>query len=429
MADGKRDYYEVLGVERDADAKTIKRAFLKKARVMHPDVSDDPDAEAKFKEINEAYTVLSDDTKRANYDRYGDPNGPAGFGGAGMDDFFGGFDMSDLFSEFFGGGRSASRPRTHGRDMTITMRITLEEAATGVERTITYDRLAPCEDCGGTGSANGAEPETCPACGGSGVVTSWQHTILGRMQTQSTCPTCHGTGQVVGEPCETCDGQGRAPSREKVKVAIPAGVRTGQSLVIEGAGEAGIRGEKAGDLVVTVEVLQDETFVRQGDDLACALDIDAFEAMLGATVEVSGVMPDETVTVEVPAGTQPQEQIVVPEKGMPHLGDPERRGRLICVVNLVVPRDLTNEQAEVLGSVARERGCRVEGHDQALEDMLDEVFSEDEGVVLGAEEPSHDAPTNVPPTREAVSDQAADRGAKKPRPTKKRTFGKRRKKK
>ena len=420
MAEAKRDYYEVLGVDRDADAKTIKRAFLKKARVMHPDVSDDPDAEAQFKEINEAYTVLSDDAKRANYDRYGDPNGPGGFGGAGMDDFFGGFDMSDLFSEFFGGGRGASRPRTRGRDMTISMRISLQEAATGVERTITYDRLAPCEDCGGTGSADGSEPETCPDCGGSGVVTSWQHTILGRMQTQTACPTCHGTGQVVGTPCETCDGQGRAPSREKVTVQIPAGVRSGQSLVIQGAGEAGVRGEAAGDLVVTVEVEQSDQFVRQGDDLACAIDVDAFEAMLGAAVDVPGVMPDETVTVEVPAGTQPQAQIVVPGKGMPRLGSPGRRGRLVCVVNLVVPRDLSDEQQAALTALARERGCRVAGSDETLEGMIDEVFSEDKGLVEEAEAPSGQAATH---------EAADDRPAKKPRPTKKRPFGKRRKKK
>ena len=268
----------MLGVGRDADAKTIKRAFLKKARTLHPDVSDEPDAEERFKEVNEAYSVLSDDTKRANYDRYGDPNGPAGFGGmGGMDDFFGGgFDMADLFSDFFGGRASgAGRVRTRGRDMSVTLTISLEQAASGFERTITYDRLAPCEDCGGTGSADGEPPVTCPECGGTGYVVGWQHTILGRMQTQTTCPECHGTGQVIEHPCETCDGQGRTPSREKVKIAIPAGVDTGAQLVVEGAGEAGIRGDAAGDLVVRIDVAQSDRFVRQGDDLFRPLSIDA----------------------------------------------------------------------------------------------------------------------------------------------------------
>ena len=395
----------MLGVGRDADAKTIKRAFLKKARTLHPDVSDEPDAEERFKEVNEAYSVLSDDTKRANYDRYGDPNGPAGFGGmGGMDDFFGGgFDMADLFSDFFGGRASgAGRVRTRGRDMSVTLTISLEQAASGFERTITYDRLAPCEDCGGTGSADGEPPVTCPECGGTGYVVGWQHTILGRMQTQTTCPECHGTGQVIEHPCETCDGQGRTPSREKVKIAIPAGVDTGAQLVVEGAGEAGIRGDAAGDLVVRIDVAQSDRFVRQGDDLFRPLSIDAFEAMLGATVTVDGILEGEEVEVEVPAGTQPGARLVVAGHGMPCLRAPERRGDLVCVVDVVVPRDLTDGEVESLEAVALGRGCRLSTRGPSEAEVLDELYEQNRRDV------------EVP---DALGDDGdGDEGARKPAP-------------
>ncbi len=395
----------MLGVGRDADAKPIKRAFLKKARTLHPDVSDEPDAEERFKEVNEAYSVLSDDTKRANYDRYGDPNGPAGFGGmGGMDDFFGGgFDMADLFSDFFGGRASgAGRVRTRGRDMSVTLTISLEQAASGFERTITYDRLAPCEDCGGTGSADGEPPVTCPECGGTGYVVGWQHTILGRMQTQTTCPECHGTGQVIEHPCETCDGQGRTPSREKVKIAIPAGVDTGAQLVVEGAGEAGIRGDAAGDLVVRIDVAQSDRFVRQGDDLFRPLSIDAFEAMLGATVTVDGILEGEEVEVEVPAGTQPGARLVVAGHGMPRLRAPERRGDLVCVVDVVVPRDLTDDEVESLEAVALGRGCRLSTRGPSEAEVLDELYEQNRRDV------------EVP---DALGDDGdGDEGARKPAP-------------
>ncbi len=369
----------MLGVGRDADAKTIKRAFLKKARTLHPDVSDEPDAEERFKEVNEAYSVLSDETKRANYDRYGDPNGPSGFGGmGGMDDFFGGgFDMADLFSDFFGGRASgAGRPRTRGRDMSVTLTITLEQAASGFERTITYDRLAPCEDCGGTGSTDGEPPVTCPECSGTGYVVGWQHTILGRMQTQTTCPECHGTGQVIEHPCETCDGQGRTPSREKVRISIPAGVDTGAQLVVEGAGEAGVRGDAAGDLVVRVDVAQGDRFVRQGDDLFCPLSVDAFEAMLGAPVTVDGIRGGAEVEGDVPAGTQPGARLVVAGRGMPRLRTPERRGDLVCVVDVVVPQDLGDDEVERLEAIALGRGCRLSTKGPTEGEVLDELHEQ-----------------------------------------------------
>ena len=350
----ERDYYEVLGVSRDADAKTVKRAFLKLAREVHPDVNDAPDAEARFKEINEAYSVLSDEQRRANYDRFGDADGPSGFGGgyADMSDIFGGFGMSDIFSSFFGGGMGGAgrAARTQGRDMGITLRISLEEAALGCTKTIKYDRLAPCDDCSGTGVEAGGELRTCERCGGTGRVVTVQRTILGQMQTQSACPTCGGSGQVIDHPCETCNGQGRAPSKETQQLEIPAGIRSGQQLVIQGAGEAGIRGAAAGDLVVTVAIEEHERFVRQGDELVARLELDAIDAMLGTSIEFEGILPDELLTIEVPAGCQHGQTVGVTGKGMPHLSRPGR-GDAVFVIDVTVPDALDDEQLDLLEQV------------------------------------------------------------------------------
>lgn len=359
--EAKVDYYEVLGVERDADAKTIKRAFLKKARTLHPDVSDDPHAEEKFKQVNEAYTVLSDERKRANYDRFGDPEGPSGFGG-GVDvsDIFGGFGMDDILSSFFGGGaRGGHTTRTSGRDMGITLRVSLEEAAAGCTKTVAYDRLAPCDDCHGTGAAKGGHVRDCSRCHGTGVVVTVQRTILGQMQSQSVCPTCHGTGKVIDHPCETCEGQGRVPNHETVRIDIPAGVHSGQTLTVTGFGEAGVRGDRAGDLVVRVEVADSERFQRQGDDLFCVEDVSALEAMCGCTIEVAGVLDGETMRVEVPRGCQHGQRVEVEGKGMPRQGT-HARGNLYVVVNVTVPTDLTDDQVTRLAQVAAERGERVD---------------------------------------------------------------------
>lgn len=361
--EAKIDYYEVLGVDHDADARAIKRAYIKKARTLHPDVNDAPDAEERFKEVNEAYSVLSDEQKRANYDRYGDPNGPAGFGGgyADVSDIFGGFGMDDIFSSFFGGGASAGggrTARTAGRDMGITLRVSLADAARGVTKTITYDRLAPCDDCNGTGAAEGGKVTTCSRCHGTGRVVTVQRTILGQMQTQSECPECHGTGKVIDHPCETCGGQGRTPNHETVKIDVPAGVHSGQSLKVEGYGEAGIRGDRSGDLVVRIEVREDERFERQGDDLFCVEDVSALEAMCGCTLEVEGTLEGETVEVKVPAGCQHAQHIEVEGHGMPRQGS-SARGSLVVVVNIVVPQDLSKADLDSLRAIAASRGERV----------------------------------------------------------------------
>lgn len=348
----KRDYYEVLGVERDADARTIKRAFLKKAREVHPDVSDDPDAEMKFKEVNEAYSVLSDEQKRANYDRFGTADGMGGSGYVDFSDIFGGMGMDDIFSSFFGGGAAGGhagrQQRRQGRDMAISLSVTLEEAAQGCTKTISYDRLAPCEDCHGTGLAEGAKEEPCKRCHGTGYVTQVQRSIFGQVQSSAPCPDCHGEGTVIDHPCDMCDGQGRTPTHEKLDIKVPAGISSGRQLRVSGYGEAGYRGAPSGDLIVSVEVERHDRFERHGDDLYLDLSVSMVQAALGCTVEVDGIMPDERVSVHVPAGSQPGSLVTVEGRGMPRIGGGGARGRLVARVKVVVPTELSAEARQAL---------------------------------------------------------------------------------
>ena len=381
----KRDYYEVLGVDHDADQRTIKRAFLKKAREVHPDVSDDPRAEEKFKEVNEAYSVLSDEQKRANYDRYGTAEGP-GMGGSGYVDFsdiFGGVGMDDIFSSFFGGGMGGrggrgAQQRRAGRDMAITLTVTLEEAAQGCKKTISYDRLAPCEDCHGTGRADGAQEKQCPRCHGTGYVTTVQRSIFGQVQSSAPCPDCHGEGTILDQPCDMCDGQGRTPTHEKIDVNVPAGIASGRQLRVSGYGEAGYRGAASGDLIVNVQVAEHDRFQRHADDLYCDVPVSIAQAALGCTVTVEGILPDERVEVEIPAGTQHGATVAVDGHGMPRIGGGTQRGRLVARVAVEVPtklpgeaRELLEQYAEVMGEdVARKRSVGERLRD-AIDDILD----------------------------------------------------------
>lgn len=359
--EAKIDYYEVLGVDHDADAKTIKRAFLKKARSLHPDVNKAPDAEERFKEVNEAYSVLSDDQKRSNYDRYGDPDGPAGMGGVDISDIFGGFGMEDIFTSFFGHGASGGRGvSTAGRDMGISLRISLEEAAAGCTKTVSYDRLAPCEDCGGTGTAEGGSVVTCNTCHGSGTVFTTQQGFFGRMQVQNVCPDCQGSGQSIDSPCETCAGQGRTPNHEKVSVKVPAGIHSGQSLKVANMGEAGVRGDKTGDLLVRIEIKDSERFERQGDDLYCIEQISAIEAMCGCAFDIDGILADERIHVEVPAAVQHGTHIEIEGAGMPRMGS-GARGKLFVVVDIVVPDDLSKEELKQLRKIGKAHKARIDG--------------------------------------------------------------------
>ncbi len=347
-----KDYYAILGVDRNASDADIRKAFHTKARTMHPDVNKASDAEERFKEVNEAYAVLSDSEKRAYYDRYGSVEG-YGQGGPDLGDIFGGFDMSDLFSSFFGGssGGGGRAVRMDGRDMRAGISVTLQEAATGCSKEIAYNRLTPCKSCGGSGCADGGQVVSCPTCHGTGQVVTVQRTFLGSMQTRTVCPDCNGSGTAIDHPCPECDGQGRTPDRERVSVKVPAGFQDGQQLRVPGYGEAGVRNSRSGDLIVTVSVQPDEHFQRAGDDLHARVEVSVAQAALGATVEIEGIMPDEAVQVEVPAGCQFDDTVRVSGKGMPRMRR-DGRGDLVAHVDVVVPKRLTDRQRELFEELA-----------------------------------------------------------------------------
>lgn len=375
-----KDLYEILGVSKDASDSEIKKAFRRRARELHPDVNKAADAEDQFKELNEAYDVLSDPNKRAQYDRFGTIPGAAGGGYGGgsgyvdFDDLFGGGfgGMGDIFSSFFGGqGGQGGRPaRKEGRDMGVGLRITLEEVARGVEKEIVYDRLAPCPDCKGTGLGENGKVVTCPECGGKGRVVSVQRTFLGDMQTATTCKKCNGTGSSIENPCPECEGQGRVPDRQRVTVKVPAGIRDGQQLRVGGFGEAGIQGAQAGDLIVTCRVQPHEFFERDGDDLHGRANISFIQAILGAEIEIDGIMPDEKVQVRIPAGCQNEQVVRVKGFGMPRLKS-DIRGNMYVHVNVVIPEKITKKQRELLEKLADEMGEEVAAPRSPLQKLRD----------------------------------------------------------
>ena len=375
-----KDLYEILGVSKDASDAEIKKAFRRRARELHPDVNKAADAEDQFKELNEAYDVLSDPNKRAQYDRFGTVPGAAGGGYGGgsgyvdFDDLFGGGfgGMGDIFSSFFGGqGGQGGRPaRKECRDMGVGLRITLEEVARGVEKEIVYDRLAPCPDCKGTGLGENGKVVTCPECGGKGRVVSVQRTFLGDMQTATTCKKCNGTGSSIENPCPECEGQGRVPDRQRVTVKVPAGIRDGQQLRVGGFGEAGIQGAQAGDLIVTCRVQPHEFFERDGDDLHGRANVSFIQAILGAEIEIDGIMPDEKVQVRIPAGCQNEQVVRVKGFGMPRLKS-DIRGNMYVHVNVVIPEKITKKQRELLEKLADEMGEEVAAPRSPLQKLRD----------------------------------------------------------
>ncbi len=354
MSTGTADYYAILGVAKDASEAEIKKAFRARARETHPDVNSATDAEEQFKAINEAYDVLSDPEKRRMYDTYGtaDPRAAGGVGDVG--DIFAGFGMEDLFSVFFGGGfGGGQRVRMEGRDIVASVTITLEEAATGVEKEVVLNRLVPCEECSATGSAGGAAPQACPECNGSGQKQTYRRTFLGTMSTMGPCETCQATGQIISDPCPECQGQGRVPDREHVKVSVPAGMRDGMQLRLRGLGEAGVRGAAAGDLIVTVRVAPHEYLHREGDDLHCRATISIAQAALGADLSVCGIGGDNEVTV--PAGSQHGDTVRLRGKGMPHVRG-SSRGDLIVHLAVEVPKKLSKRQKELLVELGESLG-------------------------------------------------------------------------
>ncbi len=374
-----KDLYEVLGVSKNASEDEIKKAFRKQARELHPDVNKAPDAEEQFKELNEAYDVLSDPNKRAQYDRFGTVPGAAGGGYGGgyvdLEDLFGGgFGMGDLFSSFFGGGgQRGSSIRKEGRDMGVGLRLTLEEVALGAKKEIVYDRLAPCPDCGGSGLGENGKEVTCSECGGQGRVVTVQHTFLGDMQTASTCKACGGTGRTIENPCPECEGQGRVPDRQRVTVEVPVGIRDAQQLRLSGFGEAGMHGAKAGDLIVTCRIQQHEFFERDGDHLHARANISIVQAALGAEIEIQGIFEDELVMVRIPEGCQNEQVVTVRGFGMPKFKS-SSRGDMFVHINVVIPKKVSKKQREILEALAEEMGEDVAEERTPLQKLRD-VFN------------------------------------------------------
>jgi molecular chaperone DnaJ len=350
----KRDYYEVLGVSRTASTDEIKKAYRKLARKYHPDVNkDDPQAEEKFKEITEAYEVLSDSEKRARYDQFGhaDP-GAAGFGGQGFSGFgdFGGF--GDIFDMFFGGGGRPRGPR-QGADLQYNLQLDFKEAAFGVEKELEIPRMEECQTCHGTGSKPGFSPETCRVCHGTGVQEQIINTPLGRMVNRRTCQACGGDGKRITHPCNECHGAGQVRVRRKIHVKIPAGVDTGNRIRIPGAGEAGEKGAKPGDLYVVVHVREHEFFRREGQDVYCEVPISFVQAALGDEIEVETL--DGRVRLRIPEGTQSGTSFRLRGRGIPFVHS-DRRGDQHVRVNVITPRQLTEKQKELLRQLGKELG-------------------------------------------------------------------------
>ena len=342
----KRDYYEVLGVGRGATAEELKRAYRKLALQYHPDRNNgDPQSEARFKEINEAYEVLSDQSKRQRYDTFGHAGtqGMPGFdfGGAG----FGG--INDIFDMFFGtaaAGRTRTGPR-RGVDLRLDLRLSFEEAVQGVERELTIPRAEACEACHGTGAEAGTSPQTCPQCRGSGQVRRATQSIFGQIVNVASCPRCNGEGKVIERPCRICGGSGHRPGEKKVRVNIPAGVDTGSQIRLTGEGEVGPRGGAAGDLYIVIQVKPHPVLKRNGTDIVYDLPLSVAQAALGDTVEVPTV--DGPERIEIAPGTQYGKLLRIHGRGIPHLRS-GRRGDQIVYVRVVIPTNLTEEQKQAL---------------------------------------------------------------------------------
>lgn len=373
----KRDYYDILGVSRTATPEEIRRAYRRLARQYHPDVNKSPDAEERFKEINEAYEVLSDPDKRAAYDRFGHAGVQAGVGAhsdATSDPFGFGSIFSDIFDSFFGDMAGSVRRRpSRGADLETTIELDFEEALSGTEKVIELERLEICPDCRGSRMRHGARPKTCPVCGGTGQLRRYQQTILGSMITATTCSHCGGEGYVVSDPCPTCRGRGRLVQRRKVHLTIPPGIEDGATLRLTGEGEHGEPGAPPGNLYVHVRVRPHELFRREGTTLYLDLPINVAQAALGAEVEVPTV--DGRVVLTIPPGTQPGQRFRLRGKGAPELGS-GRRGDLIVTVRVVVPTELTARQRELFEELAEllERPDVHEVHRKGLFERIKEVL-------------------------------------------------------
>lgn len=353
-----RDYYEVLGVDRNASQDEIKKAFRKKARQYHPDVNrDNPkEAEEKFKEANEAYEVLSDDTKKAQYDQYGHDAFTQG-GGASAGGFQGGFGgqaggFGDIFDMFFGGGGRQQQGPQKGNDLREDIDISFEDAAFGKSMDITVHRHEECDHCHGTGGEPGSKVDTCPNCRGTGQESVVQNTPFGQMRTQRTCSKCHGSGKIIEKKCSKCRGEGQVIAKRKIAIKVPPGVDNGSHLRVANEGEPGILGGPKGDLYVYIYVRPHKEFERNGNDVVSRVNISFAQAALGATVQVNTL--DGKVDLKIPEGTQTGTAFRIKGKGIPYLRNPNQRGDQHIIVTVQTPKKLTEKQRELLLRFANE---------------------------------------------------------------------------
>ena len=371
---GKRDYYEVLGVNKNATDDELKKAYRKLAKKYHPDANPDnkKEAEAKFKEVNEAYETLSNPQKRKMYDQFG-ADGPQGFGGAGGPfggqngyysyngsgfDGFGDFgDLGDIFSSIFGGGfggrTSSSRKQgpTKGADLNVRLDLTFEQAFSGIEKEIVITRDEECSVCHGSGAKTGTSPIKCPTCHGTGQVTQVQSTILGQMQTTRPCSACHGTGKIIKEPCENCRGKGTVRKQPKIKVKIPAGIDDNQTVVLRGEGEPGKKGGPKGDLYITVKIKRNSIYTRKGNNVLCEIPITITQATLGAELEIP--MVDGTKEkYKIPEGTQTGSKFIIRNRGFKSINS-TITGDFVFTVTVQSPKRLSKEQRELLVQLAK----------------------------------------------------------------------------
>ena len=357
-----RDYYEILGVSRDADKEEVKRAYRRLARKYHPDVNKEPGAEERFKEINRAYEVLSEPETRARYDRFGEAGLGGAAGAAGFQDF--GDSFADIFESFFSGfaGGMAGQQRrrsgpVRGDDLRLDLRLDFREAVFGGEKEIRIKHLETCETCSGTGAKPGTRPQTCSTCTGTGQVRRATRTPFGSFTQVSVCPACNGTGQVIEDKCESCGGRGQKEITKKLKITIPAGVDNGTRLRVSNEGDAGKMGGPPGDLYVFLSVDEDPVFKRDGININSEVKISYLQAILGCRLEVETV--DGPTELLIPTGTQPNTVLTLEKKGVPRLGNPVSRGDHLIEVSVEIPTRVTNEERDLLVQLAKIRGDRT----------------------------------------------------------------------
>jgi len=367
----QRDYYEVLGVSRNASNEELKSAFRTLARKYHPDVNKEADAEEKFKEINEAFAVLSDPDKRRAYDQFGH----AGVNGAGGVPDWGSMDFADIFGEFFGFATGGSRQRQNaprrGADLSYTTVLTFEEAIFGIEKEIEITRDEVCTTCRGKGAEPGSNPVKCSNCGGRGEVRQVRQTFLGSMVQVATCPNCNGRGEIIGTPCHTCKGRGLERKTVKKTVPIPGGVDNGTQIRLAGEGQPGINGGPTGNLYVDIKVKQHQFFRRKGTDILLDLNVNIAQAVLGAEIDVPTV--DGPTKLTIPAGTQPGKVFTLRGKGSPFLRS-SGRGDQMVIVNVEVPTKLTADQRKLMEQLATTLGTEVKPQEKSFMDLLKEVL-------------------------------------------------------